>query len=129
MGRLAQTLGLSYPYVSPSMHLEDLLKVHFATIEHLSAHADKVLMPDHEYTQIVRAVILAGISVLKSAHCKDKDFRKFEEEIYKYSKLKWLALCESQIQPDEDKVVEMQRADKAFDYIYKNGRNPKGWPR
>jgi hypothetical protein len=110
------------------MRPEDLLKVHSVTIEELSAHADKELMPDHEYTQIVRVIISAGVSVLKSMDGSEKEQRKFETEIYRYAKEKWMARCESQIQPDEDKSVEMKRADKAFDHIYKKGRNPKGWP-
>jgi hypothetical protein len=110
------------------MRVEDLLNVYAVTVDKLSAHADKALMPDHEYTQVVRVIISAGLSVLRSEQASEKEQRWFEAEIYECAKEKWLARCETQIQPDEDKAVEMKRADKAFDYIYKNGRNPKGWP-
>ena len=110
------------------MHFEDLLRVHAVTIEHLSIHADKVLMPDHEYTQFTRMIISSGLVILRSDNASEIERKRFESKIFACAKEKWLARCESQIQPDEDKVAEMKRADKAFDYIYKNGRNPKGWP-
>ena len=110
------------------MHLEELIQVHSVTINKLSAHAAMTLMPDHEYTGMTRVIIAAGLETLKISKCGKIDRKYFESSIFQHAKQLWLNRCEAQIQPHENTTIEMGRADSAFDYIYKNGKNPKGWP-